>query len=391
MKCRQPISKPSTTPNAKPKQAHAKAMTTPRNRKLNSNTNGFLSVKNPKTVLTEVSKTTVVAKALVFQSPKRDTKKKISVEVNTPVKTLCAAMKKLEITSVKKNVLGDGQSLAQDVSRKKVRGREVKSRVFDSLGTHSCKRKDAKSARVLKRRSKEKNLKPPLPDHATEKIVGEDASDMDIDEKSRHISMQGCSLSSSAEGNQDELSRSEYTDNFSNGSNETSLSNSGERISEKSDFEVVCEVEDDKYQEENHEEMIKTGALEKNISELLVSDDKENVAETNKGNQDKTDLEIVEPFKNSKDDETSISNPEEKNSETGDLKLILCEVDAENGQECNLEERTKSGEIPINISELESGDKENVASINKENAVISDDVIEHESETDENVAPNDNR
>lgn len=405
VKSRPPIAKPGTTPNAKPKQAHAKAMTTPRNRKLNSNTNAFLSVKNPKTISAEVPKTTTVAKALVFQSPKKD-KKKTSIEMNSPVKTLCAAMKKLEITSAKKNVLGDGQPLPLDASRKKFRGREVKSRVFDSLGTHSCKRQDAKSARVLKRKSKEKNLKPPLPDHVAREIVDEDASDMDIDDKSRNVSMQWCSLSSSAksnEGNQDELSRSEEdSDHLSKASNETSISNAEERVSEKSDFEIVlCEVEDQKNQENNHEERAKTGALEMNISELLESDDKENVAAIIEGNRDEKIFHIVEPLdensdnasKNSKDDEISISNPEEKGSEASDFKLVLCEVEDEKNQECNREERMKSGEVQMNISELISDDKENVVSINKENAVISDDDIEHESETttDENVAPNDNR
>ena len=369
MKSRPPIPKPTTTLNAKARQVHAKAMTTPRNKKLKSNSNGFLSVKNPKTTLAEMPKTTTVAKALIFQSPKKDAKKKNSIEMSTPVKTLCAAMKKLEITSAKKNRLGDGQPLPLDPSRRKFRGREVKSRVFDSLGTYSCKRRDAKSARVLKRRSKEKNLKPPLPDHMGQDIVDEDASDMDIDDKSRHVSMQGSALPSSAkniEGNQDELPRSEDSDNLSKDSNETSISNS----------------------ENNHEEIAKIDALELNISEYLASGDKENVAEIDEGIQDEKVLQIEEPLdentdngsKNFKDDETSISN-----SEASDFKLVLSQVEDEKNQESNHEERTKSGEIQINISEHEIDDKEN--------AVSSDDDIVHESETitDENTAPKHNR
>ncbi|KAG7011587.1 hypothetical protein SDJN02_26493, partial [Cucurbita argyrosperma subsp. argyrosperma] len=355
VKSRPPTTKPSTT------QAHAKAMTTPRNRKLNSNTKSFLIVKNSKTTSAEEPKTTTVAKALVFQSPKRDRKKKSSKEMNTPVKTLCAAMKKLEITSGKKNVLGDGQSLPQDVVRKKFRGREVKSRVLDSLGTHGCKLQDAKSARVLKR-SKEKNLKPPLPDRVAKEIVDDDASNMDIDEKSRHVSVQGCSMSTSAksnEGNQDELSRSEDSDSFTEDSSETSISNFDERISEKNDFEIVlCEVEDDKNQEYNPEEIVKTGALEMNISELLECDDKENVADMNEGDRDETVVHIAEILNENtnKVSKKSIDDdPDEKISEANDLKSILCKVEHEKNQECN--------------------------------------HIEHESETttDENVAPNDNR
>lgn len=381
-KSRPPIAKPRPTPNAKPKQAHAKAMTTPRNRKLNPNPNAFLSVKVPKTTSAEVPKTTRVAKALIFQSPKKDAKKKTSIEINTPMKTLCAAMKKLEITSAKKNVLGDGQPLPLDVSRKKLRGREVKSRVFDSLGTQSgCKRQDAKSARVLKRRSKEKNLKPPLPDRVAEEIVDEDASDMDIDEKSRHVSMQGCSLSSSAKSNEgnleEELSKVEDSHDMCKDSegNKTSTSNSEENISEESDFEVVlCEVEEGKNQEYNHE----TVALEMNISELLERDDKENVGEVKECNRDEKVMNIVEPLTENTDN---------------CFKLVLCEVEDEKSHECNREERMKSGKIKMNISDLEGDDKEIVVCVNKENVVASDDDIEHESETtaDENVAPNDNR
>ncbi|XP_038887894.1 uncharacterized protein LOC120077873 isoform X2 [Benincasa hispida] len=383
--------KPATTANVKLKQAHAKAMTTPRNRKLNSNTNYFLSVTNSKTTSAEEPKTTKVAKVLVFQSPKKDTKKRTPTEMNTPVKTICAAMKKLEITGAKKNVLGDeknalgdGQSLPQDVLKKKFRGREVKSRVFDSLRTHSSKCQDVKSVRALKRRSKEKKIKPSLPDHVAQKIVDEDTSDMDIDVKSRQVSMQGCSLSISSksnEGNPDELSRTEDPDSLSKDSNVTSISNSEERFSEKSDLKVVlCEVEDEKNQEYYHEERVKPGA-----SELLESDDKENAAEINEGNREEKALQIVEPL-NENTDQVS------KNSRDDETK-VLCEVEHETNNKCNHEGRMKSREIQMNVSELESDDKENIVSANKENAVTSDDDIEHESETttNENVAPNYNR
>ncbi|KAA0031397.1 myb-like protein X isoform X3 [Cucumis melo var. makuwa] len=404
VKSRLPTANPATTANVKPKQAHAKAMTTPRNRKLNSNTNSFLSVKNSKTTSAEEPKTTKVAKALFFQSPKKDTKKRTSTEMNTPVKTICAAMKKLEITSAnknvlghEKNVLGDGESLPQDVPRKKLRGREVKSRVFDSLRTQGCKLQDAKSARVLKRRSKERKIKPPLAQHVAPENVDEDASDMDIDVKSRQVSMQGCSLSVSSkskEGNPDGLSRPEDSDNLSKDSARTSISNYEERISAKSDLEVVqCKVEDKKNQLYYHEEKVKPGVLDMNILEVLVSDDKENVAEISDGNRDEMVLQIVEPLNNNSDDDTKVSNPEEKNSEAIDFNTVLCEVEPEKNKKCNREGRMKSGEVQKNISKLESDDKENVVGASKDNAVPSDDDIEHESETttDENVAPNDNR
>lgn len=403
VKSRLPTTKPAATANVKPKQTHAKAMTTPRNRKLNSNTNAFLSVKNSKTISAEEPKTTKVAKALFFQSPKKDTKKRTSTEVNTSVKTICAAMKKLEINSANKNVLGheknvlrDGQSLPKDVPRKQFRGREVKSRVFDSLRTHGCKHQDAKSVRVLKRRSKERKIKPPLPQHVAPEKVDEDASDMDIDVKSRQVSMQGCCLSVSSKGkdeNPDGLSRPEDSDNLSKDFDRTSISNYEERISEKSDAEVVqCKVEDKKNQLYYHEDQVKPGVLEMNILELLLSDDKENVAEISDGNRDEKVLQIVEPLNSNSDDDTKVSNPE-KNSEAIDFNSVLCEVEPEKNNKCNREGRMKSGEVQKNISKLESDDKENVVSASKDNAVPSDDDIEHESETttDENVAPNDNR
>ena len=130
-----------------------------------------------------------------------------------------------------------------------------------------------------------------------------------------------------------------------------------------------------------------------NILEVLVSDDKENVAEISDGNRDEMVLQIVEPLNNNSEDDTKVSNPDEKNSEAIDFNTVLCEVEPEKNKKCNREGRMKSGEVQKNISKLESDDKENVVGASKENAVPSDDDIEHESETttDENVAPNDNR
>ena len=61
VKSRSPITKLATTTNVKPKQAHAEAMTTPRHRKLNSNTNFFPRVKSSKKTLVEEPKSTKVA------------------------------------------------------------------------------------------------------------------------------------------------------------------------------------------------------------------------------------------------------------------------------------------------------------------------------------------
>ncbi|KAF5448362.1 hypothetical protein F2P56_028906 [Juglans regia] len=188
-----PTPKLSATPGSKAKQSSdvAKAHTTPRNRKRLSNPNTFRSVRNPKVTTIVGPKNRVVAKALVFNSPKKAVKTKTSLELNTPVKTLCAAMKKLEITSEKKHVLGYNKSLPIDASRKQIRGREVKSRVYDSLHSHNRKVQEAKTSRCLKRNIN-KDIKPPR-DHKHHE-GDDDSSDMDIDEKSRNGSLEGCSL-----------------------------------------------------------------------------------------------------------------------------------------------------------------------------------------------------
>ncbi|XP_002522045.2 uncharacterized protein LOC8268856 [Ricinus communis] len=153
-----PISKQNAMLNAKAKQPSviAKALTTPRTKKQLSNLDAFRSVRNPKTTATAMSKNRLVAKALVFHSPKKSVKTKSSIELKTPVKTLCDGMKKLEITGAKKQRLGPNKPLPSDTSRKQLRGREVKSRVFDGLLSQNHKVKGAKSSTHIKN-NKEKN------------------------------------------------------------------------------------------------------------------------------------------------------------------------------------------------------------------------------------------
>lgn len=183
----------ATTPNVKAKQPSsvAKALTTPRTRKPISNPDTFRSVRNPKPKNVVVPKNRVVAKALVFHSPKKTMKTKGSLECGSNVGKLCVAMKKLEITSGKKHVLGYNKPLPLDTPRKKLRGREVKSRVFESLHSNKDKGQEAKS---MKRKKTEKDLKQccdPVPYEG----VDNDSSDMEVDEKSRKGSLEGFSKS----------------------------------------------------------------------------------------------------------------------------------------------------------------------------------------------------
>ncbi|MBA0557183.1 hypothetical protein Golob_027229, partial [Gossypium lobatum] len=155
------VKQSSTTPNVKKataaKQPSTKALTTPRNKKGVSNPGTFRSVRNPKPTTVEVPKDRVVAKALVFHSPKKAVKLKKSVEWSSSLRRICSGMKKLEITDgSKKNALGCNKPLA--APRKQLRGRKVKSRVYDSLHCQNQKTQEAKSINRLKKKKNENEL-----------------------------------------------------------------------------------------------------------------------------------------------------------------------------------------------------------------------------------------
>ncbi|XVF45795.1 hypothetical protein PTKIN_Ptkin02bG0235500 [Pterospermum kingtungense] len=192
-----PVSKQSATATATPnvkaaKGSSAKALTTPRNKKGISNPGTFRSVRNPKPTTTEVPKTRVVSKALVFQSPKKAVKLKKSVELSSSsLRKICAGMKKLEISE--KNTLRPSKPL--DGARKQLRGREVKSRVFDSLNSQNQKKKqEAKPSKCLKKKNKEKDLqltKGPMCRKPNEKA----STEIGVEAKSEDGSLEVCSTS----------------------------------------------------------------------------------------------------------------------------------------------------------------------------------------------------
>ncbi|CAI8591317.1 unnamed protein product [Vicia faba] len=194
-----PLSKVTTTPDAKVKQPSSvtKALTTPRNQKKVSNLEQFRSVQNKKsmTVAVAKAKSRVVAKSLVFNSPKKvktlvfNSPKvvgtKSSVEMDTSMKTLCSAMKKLEFTGVKKNGEECNNSLQVASSRKpQFRGREVKSRVFNSLYSSNRKELESNTTSCLK----EKKVKA-MQKHKV-LVSQSDSNDMGIEEKSRNESIE---------------------------------------------------------------------------------------------------------------------------------------------------------------------------------------------------------
>ncbi|KAF5936995.1 hypothetical protein HYC85_024501 [Camellia sinensis] len=112
-----PLSKLTSTPKAKAKQVAAKYLTTPRNKKCLPNQDSFRSVQNSKPSSIAVPKNRIVAKALVFHSPKKAITIKTSSELRTPLTKICEGMKRLEITSQRKRVLGYVNKSSKDIRR----------------------------------------------------------------------------------------------------------------------------------------------------------------------------------------------------------------------------------------------------------------------------------
>ncbi|XP_010547931.1 PREDICTED: uncharacterized protein LOC104819516 [Tarenaya hassleriana] len=146
--------KHSSTPKAK---GSVEAFTTPgKQNKRVPNPGSFRSVQNPRNPMVRVSRNRILAKALVFHSPKRMVKLKRSADFASSMKKMCDGVKKLEIEKKGKDLDLNHKPVPSDKSGKPLKGREVKSRVFDSL--HSQKRNSGKTKcpATLKERVKEK-------------------------------------------------------------------------------------------------------------------------------------------------------------------------------------------------------------------------------------------
>ncbi|CAN1821348.1 hypothetical protein LINPERHAP1_LOCUS29468 [Linum perenne] len=183
VKVKKPLSKQISTPNLKARQPSttlAKALTTPRNRKpVFQDPASFRSVRNPKAITAlGLPKKREVAKTLVFHSPKKQARKtKTPPNEIDNVKTLCAGMKKLEITDGKKQVTRN-KTAPLDGPKKQFRGREVKSRVYDGLLTPIQVHKQAGSSKYLEEKNKVRSIMHQNSGHA--------ACDMEIEEKCKN-------------------------------------------------------------------------------------------------------------------------------------------------------------------------------------------------------------
>ncbi|CAA0395550.1 unnamed protein product [Arabidopsis thaliana] len=139
----------------------------------------FRSVQNPRNATIKVSENRVVAKALVFQSPKKLVKLKRSVELSSSVKKLCNGMRKLEIDN-KRNCLGVNHKVVSSASsRRPLKTREVKSRVFDSVRSQKQIDQKDKGVSTLKKMVKTKEEHVPSSDPSKP----HEANGMEVEDK----------------------------------------------------------------------------------------------------------------------------------------------------------------------------------------------------------------
>ncbi|GMP38707.1 hypothetical protein CsSME_00009855 [Camellia sinensis var. sinensis] len=195
-----PLSKLSScsTPNPKVKQVAAKYLTTPRNKNCLPSPNSFRNVQNLKPTNIAEPKNRTVAKALVFQSLKKVISIKTSSELHTPLTKICGGMKRLEITSQRKRILGYSNKSSKDIrrdpdkslplnpSRRKLGVYKDKSKAKELFRPPNCKEKGNKSLRCIKKGNKPCNSMP-------KETVENDLSSMEIDMKSRDGSILGSS------------------------------------------------------------------------------------------------------------------------------------------------------------------------------------------------------
>lgn len=144
----------NATPKAKVSSVPQKALT--ERKKQMQSPAAFRSVQNPRSAKIKVSENRVVAKALVFQSPKKVVKLKRSVELSSSVKKLCNGMRKLEIESKRNGLEVNDKIMSSVPSRRPLKTREVKSRVFDSLRSQRLIDEKAKGLGTLKQKVKKK-------------------------------------------------------------------------------------------------------------------------------------------------------------------------------------------------------------------------------------------
>ncbi|XP_052192173.1 uncharacterized protein LOC127801270 isoform X2 [Diospyros lotus] len=190
------LPKLNSTPHPKARQVAAKYLTTPRNKKCLPNPNSFRSVQNPKPTSLAMPKNRMVAKALVFHSPKKVISIKTSAELRTPLTKLCEGMRKLEISSQRKRALGNlnkklkengsdpNRLLPVDSSRRQLSACKNRSKGRELPRPPNCKERETKSLRSTVGKTKRIVSKTCSP--VPRETVENDSKDKEIETKSRN-------------------------------------------------------------------------------------------------------------------------------------------------------------------------------------------------------------
>lgn len=257
----------SSTPMIKGKQVASKYMTTPRNKRNLSHQTSFRSVQNPRPTKIAVSKSRLVAKALVFRSPKKGIPTETAVELNTPLTKLCEGMKRLEITSQRKHALGYTGKLAKGTKCTQNKIATESSRKQQTIQDgkclplchRNCKGKEAKLLKTDKTKSNKQ-----IPTEHFEKVPEDGSRKKRIDVKSKDGSALEFSVSEgNAHGEAPKMTKNSSSTKMNSAGNEiNSLSNLDTKVES-----VLCHAVAAERNE--HKKQLKTGVSAK---EVLVSE-----------------------------------------------------------------------------------------------------------------------
>ncbi|KAL5561106.1 hypothetical protein UlMin_030853 [Ulmus minor] len=373
------LSKVSATPKANLKQSSvaAKALTTPRKRERILNPDTFKSVRNPKETKLEVPKNRVIAKALVFHSPRKVVcRLKTSVELKTPVRKLCSAMKKLEINGGTKQALGCHKPLPSNTSRKQFRGREVKSRVYDSLHSHTNKGHKAKPLKNKEKR--ERDLK--------QSCVPKD----DENDSKRHGSLEGSSASDASKNGEAKSSEVESVEHtvevLSEISREetTTLSSSEDRDSGNGNEECLKTVKFSEAELGEHPVEVLSETSREEITSLSSSEERYS------GDGDANVLDTNNHEERIKLSSDKRSNPDDKEnalpSDHANAVEVIESEDKENALPSDLANAGEDKENALPSDHANAG--EVIESEDKENASASDGNREHNNHCEGKILSN---
>ncbi|ESQ55739.1 hypothetical protein EUTSA_v10024666mg [Eutrema salsugineum] len=240
----------------------------------------FRSVQNPRAAITKLSQNRVVAKALVFHSPKKLVKLKRSVELSSSVKKLCNGMRKLDIENKRNGLRVNDKAGSSVPSKRPLKTREVKSRVFDSVRSQQKQIDEkAKGSGTLKKRVKEKE----------EPVICFDPS-QSHEAKAKELENQSlcCASSDKTSGDEEFL-----VENKSEKTSDALKTNMGDQLQAREDPAVVKESGLDTSKQcqvaeiEDKENAVPLECEEKKNATISTDVEREDISVTKESGQDK--------------------------------------------------------------------------------------------------------